>query len=42
MQIFIFWFGEYVISLYDKFKLEQKTDYEKKKIKIQWKKMFKT
>ena len=33
IQIFIFRFGEYVICLYDEFKLEWKTDYEKKKIK---------
>ena len=34
IQIFLFWFEEYVISLYDEFKLESKTDYGKKKNQI--------
>ena len=30
MQIFCYWFEEDVIALYNYFKIEQKTDYEKK------------
>ena len=38
IQIFLFWFEEYFISLYDEFKLERKTYSEKYPVK----KMFKT
>ena len=41
IEIFLFWFEEDVISLYDDFKLEQKTDSEKKKIKSSEKKCSK-
>ena len=41
IKIFLFWFKEYIISLYDEFNIERKSDSEIKKIKSN-QKMIKT
>ena len=42
IQIFLLWFGEDVISLYNSFKLEQRPDSEKKEKSNLVKKIFRT